>query len=266
MALLHIIILALVQGITEFLPISSSGHLLIISPLTGWPDQGQVLDIAVHVGTLVAVILYFRRDIGEIARALLTPGRPESAPALRLFGHVLVASIPAVIAGGLLYFLVTLDMRSILLVAMTTIIFGILLGWADKSYPVNNSLRKMNHKDALIIGLFQIFSLLPGTSRSGVTMMAARMRGFDRTEGAHFSMLLSIPTIMGAGTLGTLSLLDAGNAEFNRDAILAAGISFVFALAAISLLMAWISRIGFMPFVIYRLALGALLLGVYFLG
>ncbi|MEH6526665.1 MAG: undecaprenyl-diphosphate phosphatase [Sneathiella sp.] len=266
MALFHIIILALVQGITEFLPISSSGHLLIISPLTGWPDQGQVLDIAVHVGTLFAVILYFWRDIVEIAVALLNPRRSESAPALRLFGHVIVASIPAVIAGGLLYFLVTLDLRSILLVAMTTIIFGVLLGWADKTYPVNNSLRQMNYRDALIIGMFQIFSLLPGTSRSGVTMMAARMRGFDRAEAAHFSMLLSIPTIMGAGTLGTLSLLNAGNADFSMDALLAAGIAFVFALMAISLLMKWISRIGFMPFVIYRLALGALLLGVYFLS
>lgn len=111
-----------------------------------------------------------------------------------------------------------------------------------------------------------MFSLLPGTSRSGVTMMAARMRGFNRTEGAHFSMLLSIPTILGAGTLGVLSLIKAGDAQFSTDAVLAAGISFIVALGAISLLMAWIDRIGFTPFIIYRLALGALLLGVYFLG
>lgn len=266
MALFHIIILALVQGITEFLPISSSGHLLIISPLTGWTDQGQVLDIAVHVGTLVAVVLYFWRDMVKIAGALLRPGRPDSAPALRLFGHVIVASIPAVIAGGLLYFLVAMDFRSILLVAITTIIFGVLLGWADKTCPVTKQLREMNYTDALLIGMFQIFSLLPGTSRSGVTMMAARMRGFDRKQGAHFSMLLSIPTIMGAGTLGVLSLLYAGNTDFSMDALLAAGISFVIALLTINLLMTWISRIGFMPFVIYRLALGFLLLGIYFFG
>lgn len=266
MALLHIIILALVQGITEFLPISSSGHLLIISPLTGWPDQGQVLDIAVHVGTLMAVVLYFRRDILEIIQALLNPQQQESAAGLQLFRHILIASIPAVFAGGILYFFVTLDLRSILLVATTTIVFGLLLGWADKQYPVNNDLRSMNWKDALIIGLFQMFSLLPGTSRSGVTMMAARMRGFNRTEGAHFSMLLSIPTILGAGTLGVLSLIKAGDAQFSTDAVLAAGISFIVALGAISLLMAWIDRIGFTPFIIYRLALGALLLGVYFLG
>jgi undecaprenyl-diphosphatase len=154
-------------------------------------------------------------------------------------------------------------MRSILLVAITTVLFGVLLGWADKSYPSTKKVTDMTWRDALIIGLLQVFALFPGTSRSGVTMMAARMRGIDRTEGAHFSMLLSIPTILGAGTLATISLVNAGDAQVEMDALLAAGVSFVVALAAISLLMRWIGKIGFMPFILYRLALGALLFGVY---
>lgn len=264
MTLLHILVLAIVQGITEFLPISSSGHLLFISPLTGWPDQGLVLDIAVHVGSLGAVVLYFWRDIFGIAQALLSPKRPESAADLKLFGHVMIGSIPTVIFGGFFFVLLSLELRSLLLVAFTTIIFGLLLGWADKSFPSAKKLRQMTAMDALVIGLLQIFALFPGTSRSGVTMMAARMRGIDRTDGAHFSMLLSIPPILGAGTLAGISLFNAGNLEVGLDAVLAAGVSFIVALCAIGLLMRWIGRIGFTPFIIYRLALGALLLGVYF--
>ena len=264
MALLNIFVLAIVQGITEFLPISSSGHLLFIAPVTGWPDQGLALDIAVHVGSLGAVTLYFWRDIVGIARALLTPKRDTSAADLQLFGHVIIGSIPTVVFGGFLFLLLSLELRSLLLVAVTTIVFGLLLGWADRSFADKKQLRQMTAQDAFIIGLLQIFALLPGTSRSGVTMMAARMRGINRTDGAHFSMLLSIPTILGAGTLATLSLLNDGDVEVGFDAVLAGGISFIVALCAIGLLMRWIDRIGFTPFIIYRLILGALLIGVYF--
>lgn len=265
MALLHILVLAIVQGITEFLPISSSGHLLIISPLTGWPDQGQVIDIAVHMGSLLAVLAYFWRDIFAIANAMLRPFNPEFAEGRRLAMQVLVGTLPIVVAGGLLFLVIKIDLRSILLVAATTVLFGILLGWADKAFPKTKDLRAMTYLDALIIGLVQVFALLPGSSRSGVTMMAARMRGIDRAESAHFSMLLSIPTIMGAGILGGLSLYKEGDAAFGIDAAIAAGMSAIVAFCAIGLLMKWIGKIGFTPFVIYRLALGALLFGVYFL-
>ncbi|WP_373088835.1 undecaprenyl-diphosphate phosphatase [Sneathiella sp.] len=265
MPFFHILVLAVVQGITEFLPISSSGHLLIIPTLTGWADQGLVLDISVHVGTLVAVVLYFRKDIMEILMAFLAPRETTAADGRKLGYHIIIASIPVVIAGAGVYYLISSDMRSILLVAATTIIFGLFLGWADMKFPVQKDIHAMTAMDALVIGLFQVLALLPGTSRSGITMSAARIRGLSRTEGAHFSMLLSIPIIFGAGLLAAISLISAGNLEVGIEAVTGAVVSCLVAVLAISLLMRWIGKIGFMPFVIYRLLLGVLLIGIYFL-
>ena len=179
--------------------------------------------------------------------------------------HILIASVPIIIAGGLMYCFLLNELRSILLVAATTILFGLFLGWADKKYPVTKTLDAMKPVDSFIIGLFQVVSLLPGTSRSGITMTAARMRGLSRIDGAHFSMLLSIPTILGAGTLATLHLFRLGDAEIGFDAVLAAVFSCVVAFLVISLLMRWIEKIGYTPFVIYRLVLGAILLVFYFM-
>jgi len=150
-------------------------------------------------------------------------------------------------------------------VAATTIIFGLFLGWADMKFPVQKDIHAMTAMDALVIGLFQVLALLPGTSRSGITMSAARIRGLSRTEGAHFSMLLSIPIIFGAGLLAAISLISAGNLEVGIEAVTGAVVSCLVAVLAISLLMRWIGKIGFMPFVIYRLLLGVLLIGIYFL-
>ena len=264
MPFIHILVLAIVQGITEFLPISSSGHLLITPILTGWQDQGLSIDIAVHVGTLVAVTVYFWRDLTGIVMAFLTPRKKNAEVDRRFAYHIIIATIPAVIIGGLLYKIISDDLRSILLVAATTIIFGLFLGWADKRYEARKNIRAMTAMDALVIGLFQVLSLLPGTSRSGITMTAARIRGLDRTESAHFSMLLSIPTIFGAGLLATINLVSEGNAQLEMDALIAAVVSCIAALIVIRLLMQWIGKIGYMPFVYYRLFLGACLLGVYF--
>ena len=189
MPFFHIFVLAAIQGITEFLPISSSGHLLMIPSLTGWQDQGQSIDIAVHVGTLIAVVAYFRHDIFQIVKAFLMPTDKNGAEGRKLGFHIIIASVPIVIAGGLMYLLLQNELRSILLVAATTIIFGIFLGWADKKYPVTKNIEGITMLDSLVIGLFQILALLPGTSRSGITMSAARMRGLSRSDGAHFSML-----------------------------------------------------------------------------
>ncbi|MDF2368335.1 undecaprenyl-diphosphate phosphatase [Sneathiella sp.] len=265
MPFFHILVLAAIQGITEFLPISSSGHLLIIPTITGWADQGQTIDIAVHVGTLVAVIAYFRKDVQQIAWAFLRPTDHSASEGRRLGWHILIASIPIVIAGGGMYYLIQGELRSILLVAATTILFGLFLGWADKKFPVTKKIETITVRDSFIIGLFQVLSLLPGTSRSGITMSAARMRGLSRSDGAHFSILLSIPTILGAGTLATYHLIKMGDAQVGFDAVLAGVIACLIAFMVISLLMRWIEKIGFMPFIIYRLILGAFLLALYFL-
>ncbi len=266
MPFFHILVLAVVQGITEFLPISSSGHLLMLPILLGWEDQGQSIDIAVHVGTLVAVVTYFRQDIFTLARAFLQPTAAGAAADRRLGWHILNASIPIILVGGLMYYFLRDELRSLLLVAATTIIFGALLGYADKFFPVTRSLRNMSWVDSFVIGLFQVLSLLPGTSRSGITMTAARMRGFNRTDGAHFSILLSIPTILGAGTLATYHMIKVGNVEIGLDALLAAVISCIVAFLCISLLMRWIEKIGYMPFVYYRLVMGLVLFGIYFMS
>ncbi|MBO0332998.1 undecaprenyl-diphosphate phosphatase [Sneathiella sp. CAU 1612] len=264
MPFFHILVLAVIQGITEFLPISSSGHLLIIPTLTGWQDQGQSIDIAVHVGTLVAVVAYFRKDIMQIMTAFVKPNDPASAEGRRLGWHLIVGSIPIIFAGGAMYYLVQGELRSILLVAATTIFFGLFLGWADKYFPASKKVTEISMMDAFVIGLFQVLSLLPGTSRSGITMSAARMRGISRSDGAHFSILLSIPTILGAGTLATYHLIQIGDAQVGFDAVLAGVVSCVVAFMVISLLMRWIEKIGYTPFIIYRLILGVFLLAVYF--
>ncbi len=264
MPFFHILVLAVIQGITEFLPISSSGHLLIIPTLTGWQDQGQSIDIAVHVGTLVAVIAYFRKDVHAIIMAFLRPTDNSASEGRRLGQHIIIASIPIIVAGGAVYFLIQGELRSILLVAATTIFFGLFLGWADKKYPVTKEIGTITVLDSFIIGIFQILSLLPGTSRSGITMSAARMRGLSRSDSAYFSILLSIPTILGAGTLATYHLIQVGDAQIGLDAILAGVVSCLVAFMVISLLMRWIEKIGYTPFIIYRLILGVMLLVLYF--
>lgn len=264
MPFFHILVLAVVQGITEFLPISSSGHLIVFPALFGWVDQGQSIDIAVHVGSLVAVLAYFRQDIIVLIRAFLMPMAEGAKDDRRLGWHILSASIPIVIVGGPMFYFLHDELRSILLVAATTILFGVLLGYADKYFPVTKSIRQITWIDSFVIGLFQVLSLLPGTSRSGITMTAARMRGLSRSDGAHFSMLLSIPTILGAGTLAIYHMIRVGDIIMGTDALIAAVVSCIVAYLSISLLMRWIEKVGYMPFVYYRLAMGLVLLGIYF--
>lgn len=262
--LTQIIALAIVQGITEFLPISSSGHLLLVPLLTGWPDQGLALDIATHVGTLFAVLLYFRDDLIFMIRGMtgrLAAG--DAAQGRQLFRHLVIGSIPAMIAGGLLFFVAQLDFRSILVIATTTIFFGVVLGVADRYFKGSKSLVQMDNWDAFFIGMLQIFALVPGTSRSGVTMAAALFRGLDRSGAAHFSMLLSIPIIVGAGAAATVKTVINDQLNVGMDALVVAMVSFAVAYVVINVLMKWITRVGYMPFVWYRLVLGVFLLVLY---
>ena len=260
MSILHIVVLALVQGVTEFLPISSSGHLVLVPIFTSWPDQGQIIDVAVHLGTLGAVLLYFWRDVFAMLRGIVIAARGRKDPHAKLAGLIVLATIPVFLVGyGLKHYGVD-GLRSLNVIAWATLGFGIVLWLSDK---VGMTLRRVEHmgvSDAIIVGFAQVLALVPGTSRSGITMSAARILGMERSAAARFSMLLSIPTIIGAGTLSALEIYRIGDIYLTVDAFFAAALSFLFAMVAISFLMSWLKRSSFAPFAIYRVLLGGGLL------
>lgn len=265
MTLFEIIILALIQGITEFLPISSSGHLLLPAELLGWDSQGLAFDVAVHVGSLLAVMLYFRQEIAQMTVAWLTKGfTKKQTTDSKLAWYVILATIPAVVVGLLLDDWIEMNARTALVIAGTTILFGLLLWYADATASHKQSLDKITLKQAVIIGIAQVMALIPGTSRSGITMTAGLMLGLDRESCARFSFLLSIPVILGAGTLKTFDLLAASEPVDWSALLYGAAFSFVSAYLCIFLFLSWISRIGMLPFVIYRLVLGGILLWFVF--
>lgn len=263
---IHTAFLALIQGVTEFLPISSSAHLILPSQLLDWPDQGLAFDVGVHVGTLVAVLFYFRREVLSIGLAWLGSFRGRCSAEGRLGWWVILATLPALLVGGLFHDLIDQYGRSILVIAGTTLIFGALLGWADLRSSRTRQVEALGWRDALLIGCAQAVALIPGTSRSGITITAALMLGFDRQSAARFSFLMSIPVILAAGTLKISDLLVSGSDTqwlmVGSGALLAA----LSALACIWLFLKWLDRVGMMPFVIYRLLLGLVLLAVWYVG
>jgi undecaprenyl-diphosphatase len=263
-ALVQLVVIALVQGITEFLPISSSAHLVLVPVVTGWPDQGILVDVAVHIGTLGAVIAYFRADVAAMLRGGLSFfgiraffGRRASPAERRLALALIIGTIPVVVAGLALELLDALEaMRSAAVIGWTSLIFGLVLYGADQHGALVRKMADMTLGRALLIGLAQVLALVPGTSRSGITMTAARALGFTRPEAARFSMVLSIPTIFAAGTLGIYEIVKRGDLRLEADALLAGGLAFVSALVAIALLMRWLQHASMTPFVVYRVVLG----------
>ena len=253
LTLLQLVVLALVQGITEFLPISSSAHLILVPAFTDWPDQGLVIDVAVHVGTLLAVAVYFAGDLWRIVRGLTARGEASTAP---FAGMLVLATVPVVIAGYALHEIGQEHLRSPEVIAWATIVFGIVLYVADRTGMTVRRLEHMTWGPAFLIGLAQVLALIPGTSRSGITMTAARMLGFERDASARFSLLLSIPVIVAAAALAGLDLYKAGDLRLTFDALIAIVLAFVSAYIAIWAMMAWLRRASFTPFVVYRLALG----------
>ena len=265
MPLTHLTILALIQGLTEFLPISSSGHLIIFPKLLGWQDQGITIDVAVHAGSLLAVLIFLWRDIGRILLELgqlARPGRPSAPPLLHL---LLVASVPVLVVGFLVSTVMQDLTRNIEVIGWATLLFGILLGFSDRIGMTLNRFQHMRYFDALLIGLAQILALIPGASRAGVTITAARFLGYERASAARFSLLLAIPAILGASFLKGLDIFLSNNVTLGIDFLIAAGISFCAALASISIMMKWLNRAGFMPFVVYRIIMGVLLLAWVYL-
>ncbi|WP_257255443.1 undecaprenyl-diphosphate phosphatase [Endozoicomonas sp. SESOKO3] len=261
---LQVIILALLQGLTEFLPISSSAHLILPAQLLGWTDQGLAFDVAVHIGTLIAVVVYFRQDLIRIALDWLgsVAGKGSTVNS-RLGWYLISATLPAVLFGFALKS-VGLDeaMRSIAVIAGTTMIFGALLGWADYKGKKIQPIETLNFRQAMIIGFAQAIALIPGTSRSGITITAGLMLGLTREAAARFSFLLSIPVILGAGLLLTLDLIKSTESVDWGILFSGALIAGVSAWICMHLFLSFINRIGLMPFVIYRFALVAVLMAV----
>jgi undecaprenyl-diphosphatase len=263
----QIIVLALIQGTTEFLPISSSGHLLLVPLITGWPDQGLMTDVMVHMGSFLAVVVYFWRDILKLIIGTfdLLRGRMTLWGKLALF--IIAATIPAVIVGPILDKIGFMDQVRTMpqLVAWNAIIFGTLLYLCDRFGLWLKRMEDMTLVQALIIGVAQALALIPGTSRSGITMTAGRALGFERPEAARFSFLLGIPAIAGAGILKLGTAISEGH-MISSDQLLTAFFTFLVALVTIAVLMRLVKFMSFLPFAIYRVALGIILLALPLFG
>lgn len=254
------LVLAVIQGLTEFLPVSSSAHLILPSQVLGWPDQGQAFDVAVHVGTLLAVVVYFHRDLQSmISGSVSGLVNRTMNPDLHLALAVVVATIPAVIFGGLFSDFIEENLRSSFVIACTTVFFGLLLWASDKSGHGTRSLSEITLQLALLIGFAQALALIPGTSRSGITMTAALFLGMSRVASAHFSMLLSIPIILAAGTLEVIKYAGVSGAVDWEMISLGVAASAISAFLCIHAFMKLVQIIGMLPFVIYRLILGGFL-------
>lgn len=260
MGIIQIIVLAVLQGLTEFLPISSSAHLILVPQLVDWPDQGLAFDVAVHVGTLSAVVFYFRHELAVMTRDWLASlRRRRLVGESRLAWAVLFGTIPVGLAGLLLHDTIGELGRSVQLIAVTTIGFGLLL-WAADAW--GRRVRDEHHlrwSDVLVIGLAQALALVPGTSRSGITITAGLLLGLSRQAAARFSFLLAIPVIVLAGGLETVELVRTPGPVQWTALWLGALISAVTAYACIALFLRLLERIGMLPFVLYRLLLGVVL-------
>jgi undecaprenyl-diphosphatase len=264
MTWLQLILLAIIQGLTEFLPVSSSAHLILPAQLFGWPDQGPLIDVMAHFGSLFAVLLYFRTDVVEIFRGLgdLLQRKLNTRSVLALN---LILSTPPALALGFFLSVTDLDeaIRSPLIIAMTTIVFGVLLWLSDVYAKDDKPVAALTWKGAVGLGLAQSLALIPGTSRSGITMTAGRTLGLSRVAAARFSMLMSLPIIGASGLYATLKLVSADATEQTAtlsNGLVVAGLSFVAAYACIAVFMRLVGRIGFLPFMLYRLLLGGGLL------
>lgn len=258
MDIYHLILLAIIQGLTEFLPVSSSAHLILPAQLFGWQDQGPLIDVMAHFGSLFAVMIYFRKEVGEVLIGLTDLVRAKLNKGSALALHLILATPPALLVGAGMHFTGIDEMiRSPLLIACTFIVFGIVLWLADIKGSDSRDIDTLTWKEAIGLGLAQTLALIPGTSRSGITMTAGLAMGLTRSESARFSMLMSIPIIGAGGSFALIKLAkDGSEAASLTDGLIVAGLSFVAAYAAIALFMRWVSRIGMFPFMVYRVVAG----------
>lgn len=265
MDIIQLIILALIQGITEFLPISSSAHLILVPLLTEWQDQGLAIDVAAHLGSLFAVIFYLRKDITRILLSGMNSIIKKDLSNIdsRLFWCLIFASIPVLVFGFLLHDIVSTYLRDPLIIASASIGFGLLLWYADSSGKRARQINSIGLRDAIIIGLAQVLALVPGTSRSGITMTAALMLGLDRQSAARFSFLMAVPIILTAGLYESLTLIQMNATVDLNNFIITVVLSAISALLAIHLFLKFLDKVGMLPFVIYRLVLGLVLVYMF---
>ena len=257
---LQYFIIGIIQGFTEFLPISSSGHLVLVSQLTSWQDQGLFTDVAVHVGTLLAVIIYLRSNITALAKNFFSFKINQNDNLIK----IIIATIPAVIVGFFIFDFVQLYFRDIKVVAVSSVVFAALLFVADHFKMKLSSWENMNYVQAFIIGVFQVLAFIPGASRAGVTITGARFLGFDRSSAAIFSMLLSIPIILASLVLTSLDFISSSEININLyQSLFAAIVACITALVSINIMMRIIQSSTFNIFIIYRVLLGFILLYFY---
>lgn len=260
---LQIVILALVQGLTEFLPISSSAHLVLLPQLLHWPDHGLVFDVALHIGSLVAVLYYFRVEVRSMLKSWLCSlvgGKADQDSLLAWW--VILGTLPAIIVGFLLQGPIEEKLRSPWMVALASIGFGLMLWMADARATRTRNEFQLNLKDVLIIGCFQVLALIPGTSRSGITITLGLMLGLTRQAAARFSFLLAMPVIFASGVLQTVRMFTEVNPIGWLDLLLGAAISALSAVLCIHYFLRLIDRVGMLPFVIYRVLLGVAILAL----
>ena len=262
MTFVHIFMLAVIQGLTEFLPVSSSGHLILLPALTSLDDQGLVIDVAVHVGTLFAVSWYFRTDVALAARGVpgMLRGQIDNQGAW-LALCLTIATVPVVIVGLIFHLLGVMDMlRSVAVIGWMMIIFGIVLYLTDRFGTTTRKAGDWSLKHAFYVGLWQVVALIPGTSRSGITISGLRAMGYDRYGAAKVAMLMSIPTIIASGGLMAIDVVRVADWQAAHDGAIAAVIAFLAAWAALVFMMKLLRTVSFTPYVIYRLILGSVLL------
>lgn len=265
MTILQILVLAIVQGLTEFLPISSSAHLILTPALADWPDQGLGFDLAVHVGTLIAVVSYFRADIGALAAGWFQSLRGQHSSDSRLAWYVILATIPTGIVGILFMDFIEVSGRSVAVIATTTIVFALLLGLADR-FAGRLDLKSLRWGGALTVGLAQTLALIPGTSRSGITITAGLFLGLNREAASRFSFLMAIPITALAAGAKLVDMIEEPVAVDWLALFIGTLLSAVTAFLAIHYFLKWLNRFGLWPYVWYRLALGAMLLALLYSG
>ncbi|MCW5725586.1 MAG: undecaprenyl-diphosphate phosphatase [Maricaulaceae bacterium] len=261
MLLIHLIVLALVQGITEFLPVSSSGHLVLAPWVFGFEPQSALVDVMAHLGSLAAVFVYFRREIWSVITGVFGWLSGKMTPGGRLALLVLIATPPVMVAGGVLYLSGLADViRNPAVIAAATIVFAIPLWLADRYAPRVKTVETLSIRDAVFIGLAQMVSMIPGASRSGLMMTMARALGADRKSAARFAMISSIPVLLAFAAVAVLELARGADPGAGLgDGLIVAALSFASCIAVIHLMMKLVEKIGFGPFVVYRLILGGVI-------
>ena len=259
-----IVILSMIQGITEFLPISSSAHLILFPKFFTDITTNRGFDVALHFGTLLAVIIYLKKDILKIFLETISLDRDNYRGFID-FKNLIISTVPIVIIGFLVNFFDINIIRNLEIIGWSTLVFGVLLGLADKNLRVRKLIDNLNLKDALILGLAQTLAIIPGTSRSGIVITAGLLRGFSRYDASKYSLLLSIPVIIAATTLETITLYNESGVFVTKQMLLGILISFITAYLTINFFMKWIIEASLKIFVIYRIILGiTILLYAYF--